>query len=409
MAWGLFVNRSTIPLGSLGGVVDFIFHCRAASCSDSLMCLRWLFIAFGLSIVSTCTGQVRTYDAVRTAQPPIADGVITAGEWQIASPAQGDWGELLQLSPPDVDTANNRFRMLWDETALYILYQTAQTAWVQPAIDPNPQFDLVNEQLYLYFDPNRDDEDNFEINPDERVDGYELGFNQVRGHRVSTNANRNGVGFVTEARIDNIFGDQGNWNRGGDPLAGSALGSIIVAQNNSTTGGLAEIIIPWSNFDATGDGPVANADFNLDGTVDAADYTVWRDSLGTSSSSSSPIGDANGDGTVDTTDYAEWRAQFGTRPIIADGLFHPFAPNAGDTWYFNMGQISNADSANFMPVYNWTESFFFAARPHAEIHFVSSGAAATMAISVPEPTCQLILAVAALLAFGWQCSAPIRR
>ncbi len=360
----------------------------------------WSFITLGLSIVSPCTGQVRTYEAVQTAQPPIADGVISPSEWQSAAPAQSDWGELLQLSPPDLDTANNRFRMLWDETALYVLYQTAQTAWVDPAIDPNPQFDLVNEQLYMYFDPNRDGEDNFNIIPDEQVDGYELGFNQVRGHRVSTNPNRNGVGFVTEARIDNIFGDQGNWNRGGDPLAGAALGSIIVAQNNSTTGGLAEITIPWSSFNAAGDGPVANADFNLDGTVDAADYTVWRDSLG--ASSTNPSGDANGDGTVDVADYVEWRSQFGTRPVIADGLFHPFAPAVGDTWYFNIGQISNADSANFMPVYNWTESFFFAARPHAELRFVSLNAAASMASAVPEPASYVVLAILALPVCGWR-------
>jgi hypothetical protein len=359
-----------------------------------------LAVTCALSVVPAFAAEVRTYDAVRTMQPPVADGIVSPGEWDSAAPAQGNWGELLQLSPPDFDTANNRFRMLWDESALYILYQTSQTQWVAPPTEPNPQFDLVNEQLYLYFDPNLDGEVNFAGNPDEQVDGYELGFNQVSGHRVSTNANRNGVGFVTEARIDNIFGDQGFWNRGGDPLAGAALQSIVVAQNNSTTGGLAEISIPWSAFNSTGDTTTVSADFNLDGRVDAADYTVWRDSLGAPSASLS--GDANGDGAVDTADYLVWRSQYGTRPIVADGLFHPFAPAVGDSWYFNMGQISNADSGNFMPVYNWTESFFFAARPHAELRFVAANSALAIVSTVPEPASYVPL-VATCCAVGWLC------
>lgn len=50
-------------------------------------------------------------------------------------------------------------------------------------------------------------------------------------------------------------------------------------------------------------------DFNGDGLVDAADYTVWRDHLG--QSGDLLPGDGNGDGTVDTADYAMWEADFG--------------------------------------------------------------------------------------------------
>jgi autotransporter-associated beta strand protein len=48
-------------------------------------------------------------------------------------------------------------------------------------------------------------------------------------------------------------------------------------------------------------------DFNLDGTVDAADYTVWRDHLGTSFAAA----DANFDGQVTTADYSLWKSHFG--------------------------------------------------------------------------------------------------
>ncbi|TWT32367.1 hypothetical protein KOR34_41300 [Posidoniimonas corsicana] len=54
-------------------------------------------------------------------------------------------------------------------------------------------------------------------------------------------------------------------------------------------------------------------DFNADGKVDAADYTVWRDNLGTPF----PLagnGDETGSsaGTVDALDYALWRSNYGS-------------------------------------------------------------------------------------------------
>lgn len=49
-------------------------------------------------------------------------------------------------------------------------------------------------------------------------------------------------------------------------------------------------------------------DFNRDGTVDAADYTVWRDQLGQTGNLAA---DANEDNVVDTKDYNLWRANFG--------------------------------------------------------------------------------------------------
>ncbi len=50
-------------------------------------------------------------------------------------------------------------------------------------------------------------------------------------------------------------------------------------------------------------------DFNGDGRVDAADYTVWRDMLGTRGVNLLADGDRNG--VVDAGDYGVWRANFG--------------------------------------------------------------------------------------------------
>ena len=59
-------------------------------------------------------------------------------------------------------------------------------------------------------------------------------------------------------------------------------------------------------------------DYNQDGTVDAADYTVWRSSLG----ANVPIGngaDGNRDGKVDQLDYAIWKSNFGAVGISGNG------------------------------------------------------------------------------------------
>ena len=53
--------------------------------------------------------------------------------------------------------------------------------------------------------------------------------------------------------------------------------------------------------------PQVPGDYNGDGTTDAADYTVWRNSLGYVGSHPA---DGNGNGQVDEGDYAFWKAHF---------------------------------------------------------------------------------------------------
>jgi autotransporter-associated beta strand protein len=49
-------------------------------------------------------------------------------------------------------------------------------------------------------------------------------------------------------------------------------------------------------------------DYNHNGVVDGADYTLWRDSLG---STTSLAADGNNDGSIDAGDYDIWKANFG--------------------------------------------------------------------------------------------------
>jgi hypothetical protein len=60
-------------------------------------------------------------------------------------------------------------------------------------------------------------------------------------------------------------------------------------------------------------------DFNGDGTVDAADYTVFRDNLGGFETAFAPL-TGSGNGTVGAEDYSLWRSNFGATsgsPLLA--------------------------------------------------------------------------------------------
>jgi len=55
-----------------------------------------------------------------------------------------------------------------------------------------------------------------------------------------------------------------------------------------------------------------DGDYNGNGTVDAADYTVWRDNLGLTGNATPSDGDGTGDGNVTSEDYEYWKTRFGT-------------------------------------------------------------------------------------------------
>lgn len=72
----------------------------------------------------------------------------------------------------------------------------------------------------------------------------------------------------------------------------------------------------------------APGDFNGDGSVDAADYTVWRDNLGAADEAA--IGN-NGDGAngVDAEDYNLWKSNFGQSYSGSAGLSQSPVPEPG--------------------------------------------------------------------------------
>lgn len=65
-------------------------------------------------------------------------------------------------------------------------------------------------------------------------------------------------------------------------------------------------------------------DFNADGSVDAIDYTVWRDSFGLSVTPFT-AGDGNGDGQVNGDDLEAWRTNYGASLSLTNTIPEPAA------------------------------------------------------------------------------------
>ncbi|MDZ4782300.1 MAG: sugar-binding protein [Planctomycetia bacterium] len=254
-------------------------------------------IGFVTSVANAQT--IRTYDVNFTESPPIIDGVVTAGEWDGAAAEQGGWKLLRETSRSD--NQNSRWQAVWDDEAMYILFQSDYGNW--SAGPSTGSINFGDDSLNLYVDPNVDGEPN--VSEFAGPDGYQIAFNQYMGaSAIDEGAVVTNTGIYTEAHENTTFGNQGLWE---------GLLNTAMAQNMSAGGGVTEIKVTWTDFDA--DNP------------DALDN------------------------------------------IDIQGLYHNFAPEVDDTWYFNMGRITS-DGGNLLPDWNVSDSQFFADRPHGEITFV---------------------------------------
>jgi glucose/arabinose dehydrogenase len=86
--------------------------------------------------------------------------------------------------------------------------------------------------------------------------------------------------------------------------------------------------------DFVGNLPNLSGDYNKNNLVDAADYTVWRDTLGQSGLTPFAGADGSGNGVVDMADYNVWNANFGRTAPVPVGV-------AGD--YNQNGVVDAAD------------------------------------------------------------------
>ena len=285
---------------------------------------KLIAIAAIVVMLPAITFAQETYDINFTSNPPTIDGAVSAGEWADAAAAQGGWRILRNPAGP-IDAHNNRFRMMWDATHLYLLLESDFDGWTDNARD---QFRSGSNNLNIYFDPNLDGEPNLgsEMKPFLTPDGYQIAVNQYLGSYSCTacstetddnpnnpiNFGETGSDFSTfaEAHIDGLFGNNGQW---------LGMRGTVMASINGASGGIVEMAIPFSDFDAPAlDGAGMDPGLNLNGAV----------------------------------------------------------PASGDQWFFNIGQITT-DGSNQLPVWSWHDNpngnEFFAAHPHGVVTFVGGG------------------------------------
>jgi phosphatidylinositol-3-phosphatase len=79
-------------------------------------------------------------------------------------------------------------------------------------------------------------------------------------------------------------------------------------------------------------------DYNHDGVVDAADYTNWRDTLGSTLAPGSGA-DGNGDGVIDQGDYDVWKANFGNHSGAGAGA-KSAVPEPASLWMLVVGMLA---------------------------------------------------------------------
>ena len=113
---------------------------------------------------------------------------------------------------------------------------------------------------------------------------------------------------------DFLFGQQTD----GDSAVGTGMeivGGNIVLHLVDGGRGDDDVALNGVIFDiggpAVSQSPLLPGDYNLSGVVDAADYTVWRNTLGQTGLIPYSGADGDGDGQVDTDDYQVWKANFG--------------------------------------------------------------------------------------------------
>ena len=281
-----------------------------------------LAVTAAILLAPAITVAQPTYDINFTLNPPIIDGIVSPGEWDEAAAEQGGWRILRNPDGP-IDAHNNRFRMMWDDTNLYILTESDYGEWTTNERD---EYRGAANNVNIFFDPNLDGEGNQgeELAPFATPDAYQIAINQYMGtysceDSCSTDHNNNlndplvfgetgsDLSTFAAARSDAQFGNNLGWLG----MRGTRIGTV-----NTSAGGVVEIAIPWSDFDATGlDTAGLDPGLNLNGAI----------------------------------------------------------PAAGDQWIFNIGQITT-DSSNLLPVWSWHDNpsgnEFFASQPHGVVTFV---------------------------------------
>lgn len=213
-------------------------------------------------------------------------------------------GEWQSIRGLGPDDTNNRFQALWDDAGIYLLHEVDHDAWEEDRGFGGIEFGYENVNIYI--DPNTDDESNDQTDPDDTgVDGYQIAFNQPLGNSEYSEDIPD-LGIFQEAHTNALFGNQG---------AHEGFFGMVINQTTSEdeSFGYLEMFIPWEDFNAS-DPEIFDPEFD------------------------------------------------------DVGLYHPFAPEDGDEWFFNIARI---ETSGLLPAWGSDPAAnFFAARPHGVLVFV---------------------------------------
>ncbi len=117
-----------------------------------------------------------------------------------------------------------------------------------------------------------------------------------------TDGNFHPLTFAFPVAFNDVFGELGS---GPDDLILTGFQFYI---NKSAD---APITVYLDNIRA---GMSVDGDYNQDGVVNLADFTIWRDNLGLQDVATVAEGDGDGDGSVTAADYTYWKERFGGSP-----------------------------------------------------------------------------------------------
>jgi hypothetical protein len=168
--------------------------------------------------------------------------------------------------------------------------------------------------------------------------GDDSDFTATEGDSDGTNSNGSSVDFgqTYELRLVGTYaGETLNltfsvFDAEGDQIGNSAtavdsspLAGTYFGYRNRIAGADHQLEVSYDHFRLAAP-PELLGDFNADGKVNASDYTVWRNNLGTGvnlSGNGNEIGASAG--VVDWADYVLWKSQYGQTVSGAGGLAVP--------------------------------------------------------------------------------------
>jgi hypothetical protein len=178
-------------------------------------------------------------EAVFTNSKPTLDAVIAPGEWDLAQPSVIE--HVLRSGETSKPVPNYQFRLLWDEDALYMLFETNLTNWPGGTGGFN-----ANNNINFYLDPNNDDEENGAGG--NMFDGYHpvLYPDTGKTSRFSRPFDSGFRALFHEASINANFGGS-PWPASSSEEQGVAIDYVSEVGAN---GGILEICFPWQLFDS---------------------------------------------------------------------------------------------------------------------------------------------------------------